>query len=73
MAPDVVTEVTKQSWFSRIGGSFKGVAFGALLVIAAIPLLFWNEGRAVGLAHRRPHHTSGHRGAGRLHEPALGG
>lgn len=47
MAPDVVTEVTKQSWFSRIGGSFKGVAFGALLVIAAIPLLFWNEGRAV--------------------------
>ena len=47
MAPDVVTEVTKQSWFSRIGGSVKGVAFGALLVIAAIPLLFWNEGRAV--------------------------
>lgn len=47
MAPDVVTEVTKQSWLSRIGGSFKGVAFGALLVIAAIPLLFWNEGRAV--------------------------
>jgi len=41
------TEVTSQSWFSRIGSSFKGIAFGFLLFIAGFPVLFWNEGRAV--------------------------
>ncbi len=41
------TEVSNQSWFSRVGGAFKGILVGGLLAIIAIPLLFWNEGRAV--------------------------
>lgn len=41
------TEVTNQSWFSRIGGAIKGVLVGILLVIIAFPVLFTNEGRAV--------------------------
>ncbi len=45
-----VTETTTESWGSRLGGSIKGVAIGGLLFIAGIPLLFWNEGRAVKTA-----------------------
>jgi hypothetical protein len=41
------TEVTRQSWFSRIGGAFKGIIVGVILIIAAFPVLFTNEGRAV--------------------------
>jgi len=41
------TVTTSQSWVSRLGGSIKGVIFGVLLLIIAIVLLFWNEGRAV--------------------------
>ncbi len=41
------TEVTRQSWFSRIGGAIKGVLLGVVLVIVAFPILFLNEGRAV--------------------------
>jgi hypothetical protein len=41
------TEVTQQSWFSRIGGAVKGVVVGFILFLLAFPLLFWNEGRAV--------------------------
>ncbi|MFK5923608.1 MAG: TMEM43 family protein [Verrucomicrobiota bacterium] len=41
------TEVTNQSWFSRIGGALKGILFGIILVAIAFFLLFWNEGRAV--------------------------
>ena len=40
-------ETTSTSWFSRLGSSFKNIFFGFLLVIGAIILLFWNEGRAV--------------------------
>lgn len=47
MSQDNYTEVTNESWFSRIGGAFKGIIFGFVLFIAAFPLLFWNEGRAV--------------------------
>ncbi|MGD9874543.1 MAG: TMEM43 family protein [Kiritimatiellia bacterium] len=47
MSADTFTEVTKQSWFSRIGGAIKGILAGLLLIIASFPLLFWNEGRAV--------------------------
>ncbi len=43
----VVTEVSSQSWFGRIGESIKGVLFGLLLFVVAFPVLFWNEGRAV--------------------------
>ena len=45
-----VTETTTESWGSRLGGSIKGVAIGGLLFLAGIPLLFWNEGRAVKTA-----------------------
>jgi hypothetical protein len=47
MSEDSCTEVTSESWFSRLGGAFKGIIFGFVLFIAAFPLLFWNEGRAV--------------------------
>lgn len=42
-----VEEVTTESWGSRLGSSFKGVIGGGILFLAGIPLLFWNEGRAV--------------------------
>lgn len=44
---DTFTEITRTSWFSRIGSSIKGLLFGILLVVIGICLLFWNEGRAV--------------------------
>lgn len=47
MAQDSVTEVTHQSWFGRLGGAFKGILFGLLLIVGSFILLFWNEGRAV--------------------------
>lgn len=47
MSNDRFTEVTNESWFSRIGGAIKGVIFGCVLFAVAFPLLFWNEGRAV--------------------------
>lgn len=45
-----VTEEHVESWGSRLGSSLKGVLLGILLFIAAFPLLFWNEGRAVSRA-----------------------
>lgn len=50
MSADEYTEVTTQSWGSRIGGSFKGILVGVLMVVAAFVVLFWNEGRAVQTA-----------------------
>ena len=47
MAQDSYTEVTNESWFSRIGNSIKGILVGIVLFLVAFPLLFWNEGRAV--------------------------
>ena len=47
MSNDSFTEVTSQSWFSRLGNAFKGIVIGIILVAIAFPLLFWNEGRAV--------------------------
>lgn len=41
------TEVTRQGWLSRLGGSIKGIVFGLLLIAIATVLLFWNEGRTV--------------------------
>ena len=41
------TEISNQSFFSRIGSSIKGIIFGIIIFILAFPLLFWNEGRAV--------------------------
>ncbi|NND99839.1 MAG: hypothetical protein HKN47_21165 [Pirellulaceae bacterium] len=42
--------VTNESWISRIGGSIKGLVVGLLLVVISVPVLFWNEGRAVRTA-----------------------
>ncbi len=39
-----VTETTRESWGSRLGGSLRGVVIGLALFIAGFPLLFWNEG-----------------------------
>lgn len=47
MSGDRFTEVSSQSWLSRIGSSIKGILVGLLLFVVAFPLLFWNEGRAV--------------------------
>jgi Transmembrane protein 43 len=44
---DEVTQVTATGWGSRIGQSFMGALFGLALFVAAFPLEFWNEGRAV--------------------------
>src|SRR5881394_3204046 len=44
---DQFTEVVSTSWLSRIGGSIVGVLFGIVFAVAAVPLLWWNEGRAV--------------------------
>ena len=45
--PDVFTETTQRGFLSRLGGSFAGLLIGPILVIVAIGLLWWNEGRAV--------------------------
>jgi hypothetical protein len=42
-----VVKVTRQSYGGRIGGSIMGALVGVGLAIAAVVLLFWNEGRAV--------------------------
>jgi hypothetical protein len=44
---DQFTEVVTTGWLSRIGGSIVGVLFGIVFAIGAVPLLWWNEGRAV--------------------------
>lgn len=44
-------EVTEEGWFSRIGDSIKGILTGIILIIAAIPCIFWNECRAVKRAN----------------------
>ena len=47
MASDSFTETVTTSWFSRIGDSIKGILVGIVLIIAAFPVLFINEGCAV--------------------------
>lgn len=47
---DGITEITSRSWLSRIGSSLTGLLVGPLVILGAIVLLFWNEGRAVGTA-----------------------
>jgi hypothetical protein len=44
---DRYTETTHQGFGSRFANSFAGLLIGPLLVIGAIVLLWWNEGRAV--------------------------
>jgi hypothetical protein len=40
-------EVTQRGWLSRLGGSFKGLLVGGGLLVLALGLQFWNEGRTV--------------------------
>jgi hypothetical protein len=47
MTIDRITEVTRQSWGSRLSNSLKGIFFGVVLICIAIGVLWWNEGRAV--------------------------
>jgi Transmembrane protein 43 len=47
---DSVSETSSQGWLSKLGGAIKGVLIGLVMMIAAFPLLFWNEGRAVKTA-----------------------
>lgn len=45
--PDIYTETTSRGFFSRFFGSLIGLLLGPVLIIAAVILLWWNEGRAV--------------------------
>jgi hypothetical protein len=47
---DSYTEVTTQSWGSKIVGGLIGLVLGPVLVVGACGALFWNEGRAVQTA-----------------------
>lgn len=47
MSENSFTETTSTGWFSRIGDSIKGIVAGVIMVIAAFPILFTNEGCAV--------------------------
>ena len=47
---DSFSVVSSQSWFSRIIESIKGVLFGLVMFVAAFPIIYWNEGRAVRTA-----------------------
>ncbi len=46
-APDQVTTVTSTSWLGRLRDSVIGSLIGIALVIAAVMLLYWNEGNEV--------------------------
>ncbi|MGN0846968.1 MAG: TMEM43 family protein [Kiritimatiellia bacterium] len=50
MAVEEFKEVHKANWLERMGGSFKGIATGFVMIAAGVGLLFWNEGRAVKTA-----------------------
>jgi len=47
MSNGSITEVSSESWFSRIKNAFVGILIGLILFFVAFPVLFWNEGRAV--------------------------
>lgn len=47
MSNDSYTQVTSRSWSSRLVGSLTGILVGVVLVVVAVGLLWWNEGRAV--------------------------
>ena len=45
--PDTYTTTSTKSWGSRLVSSVAGVVIGLVLFAASIPLLWWNESRAV--------------------------
>ncbi len=44
---DQIVETSSTGWGSRLLQSLKGVVVGLVLFVAAFPVLWWNEGRAV--------------------------
>jgi hypothetical protein len=44
---DVYREVTRTGYGSRLKGAVGGIVVGFLMFVAAFPLVWWNEGRAV--------------------------
>jgi hypothetical protein len=63
---DHFTETSRQGFGSRLANSFAGLVIGPLLVIGAIVLLWWNEGRAVQATSRMPRARSSRRTEERL-------
>ena len=47
MSTDTYAEVTRRSWFQRMGNAFAGIVFGVVLLVGSFVLLFWNEGRTI--------------------------
>jgi hypothetical protein len=47
---DEYSEVSYESWFSRIGKAFTGIIVGIVLFLISFVVLWWNEGRAVQTA-----------------------
>ncbi len=47
MSENNFTEVSSESWLSRIGKSITGMLVGGAMAVIAFPLLWWNEGRSV--------------------------
>ena len=45
--PDIYTETVSRGFFSRLFGSIFGILLGPVLILVAVALLWWNEGRAV--------------------------
>lgn len=41
------SKITQQGWLGRIGGALKGMIAGLVLLIVALGLQFWNEGRTL--------------------------
>ena len=58
MSQDTFTEVTRRSWGSRLGGAFKGILVGLVLIVVGLFVLFKNEGRAVRRARALDHGSS---------------
>ena len=46
----MIEQTTHESWLGRLGDSIKGIILGCVVFVAAFPLLFLNEGRAVRTA-----------------------
>ena len=44
--PDQFTETTTRGFGSRILGSVQGIFVGILMIVVAVGVLYWNEGRA---------------------------
>ncbi|QTN31162.1 TMEM43 family protein [Akkermansiaceae bacterium] len=47
MSEDHFSSTSSTGWLGRIGDSIKGVLFGLVLIVVSVPVLFFNEGRAV--------------------------